>query len=98
MRTGIIVRLTAADRDRLQAVVADRNSPQKYVWRAKIVLATADGLGTMAVMRAAGKSKTAVWVGSNGSARRASMGFCATRPGPRGSSRSGRKWPSGSSP
>ena len=61
MRTGIVVRLTAADRDRLEAVVADRNSPQKHVWRAKIVLATADGLGTMAIMRVAGKSKTAVW-------------------------------------
>src|SRR4051812_47943710 len=61
MRTGIIVRLTAADRDRLEAIVADRNSPQKHVWRARIVLATADGLGTTAIMHAAGKSKTAVW-------------------------------------
>src|SRR5215207_2261373 len=61
MRTGIVVKVTAADRDRLEAVVADRNSPQKHVWRAKIVLATADGLGTMAVMQATGKSKTAVW-------------------------------------
>src|SRR5918996_495279 len=34
MRTGIVVRLTAVDRDRLRAVVADRNSPQKRVWRA----------------------------------------------------------------
>ena len=61
MRTGIVVEVTAADRDRLEAIVADRNSPQKHVWRARIVLATADGLGTMAVMQAAGKSKTAVW-------------------------------------
>jgi transposase len=61
MRTGIVVEVTAADRDRLEAVVADRNSPQKHVWRAKIVLATADGLGTMAVMQATGKGKTAVW-------------------------------------
>ncbi|MCR4281472.1 MAG: helix-turn-helix domain-containing protein, partial [Bauldia sp.] len=61
MRTGIVVRVTAADRDRLEAIVSDRNSPQKHVWRARIVLATADGLGTMAVMQAAGKSKTAVW-------------------------------------
>jgi transposase len=61
MRTGIVVKVTAADRDRLEAIVADRNSPQKHVWRARIVLATADGLGTMAVMQATGKSKTAVW-------------------------------------
>ena len=61
MRPGIIVDVTAADRDRLEAVVADRNSPQKHVWRAAIVLATADGLGTNAVMRRTGKSKTVVW-------------------------------------
>ncbi|GGC66855.1 hypothetical protein GCM10011504_51040 [Siccirubricoccus deserti] len=45
MRTGIIVEVSAADRTRLQAIVADRNSPQKHVWRAEIVLLTADGLG-----------------------------------------------------
>src|SRR5215204_4523148 len=61
MRSGIAVEVTAADRDRLHAIVANRNSPQKHVWRAAIVLATADGLGTSAVMRRTGKSKTAVW-------------------------------------
>jgi transposase len=61
MRTGIVVEVTAADRDRLEAIVANRNSPQKHVWRARIVLATADGLGTTAIMRATAKSKTAVW-------------------------------------
>src|SRR5215207_10631172 len=61
MRPGIVVEVTAADRDRLTAIVADRNSPHKYVWRAAIVLATADGLGTAAIMRRTGKSKTAVW-------------------------------------
>ena len=49
--------MTAADRDRLEAIVADRNSPQKHVWRARIVLATADGLGTMAIMRAHGQEQ-----------------------------------------
>jgi hypothetical protein len=29
-----------------EAIVADRNSSQKYVWRARITLATADGCGT----------------------------------------------------
>jgi transposase len=61
MRRGIVVELTAADRGRLEAVVADRNSPQKHVWRARIVLATAEGLGTIAIMRRTAKSKTAVW-------------------------------------
>jgi hypothetical protein len=61
MRTGVAVHLSSTDRKRLQAIVDDRNSPQKHVWRARIVLATADGLGTAAIMRAAGVSKTAVW-------------------------------------
>jgi hypothetical protein len=49
MRTEIVVELAA--RNRLAAIVADRNNPQKHVWRAGIVLATADGLGTMAIMQ-----------------------------------------------
>jgi transposase len=61
MRIGVVVEVSAADRTRLQAIVADRNSPQKHVWRAEIVLLTADGIGTTEVMRCTGKSKTAVW-------------------------------------
>src|SRR5258705_11439664 len=61
MRTGIVVEVTAAERDRLEAIVADRNSPQKHVWRAGSVLATADGLGTVAIMRHTATSKTVVW-------------------------------------
>ena len=61
MREGISVVVSAADRARLAAVAADRNSPQKHVWRARIVLATADGLGTGEIMRRTGKSKLCVW-------------------------------------
>jgi transposase len=61
MRTGISLSITAADMDRLQAVVKDRNAPQKHVWRAQIVLLTAEGVGTIAIMRETGKSKTCVW-------------------------------------
>ena len=61
MRTGVTVQLSPTDRPRLEAIVDDRNSPQKHVWRAKIVLCTADGLGTVQIMRTAGVSKTAVW-------------------------------------
>jgi len=61
MRKGIIVTVNAADRARLDAVVADRNSPQKHVWRCRIVLLTADGLGTATIMRRTGKSKSVVW-------------------------------------
>jgi transposase len=55
------IRLSAADRSELEAVVANRNSLQKHVWRAKIVLLTADDHGTAEIMRATGKAKTVIW-------------------------------------
>src|SRR4030081_1521978 len=61
MRAGIIVTVTRGDRRRLEAIVADRGAPQKHVWRAHIVLATADGCGTAEIMRRSGKSKPVVW-------------------------------------
>jgi hypothetical protein len=61
MRTGVSLSVTAADLDRLRALVKDRNAPQKHVWRARIVLLSAEGLGTNAIMRETGKSKTCVW-------------------------------------
>ncbi len=41
--------------------MADRNRPQKHVWRASIILLTDDGVGTVAIQRQTGKSKTCVW-------------------------------------
>ena len=61
MRAGIVVNVTRADRRRLEAIVADRGAPQKHVWRAKIILATAEGCGTAEIMRRSGKSKPVVW-------------------------------------
>ena len=61
MRAGIIVKVTRADRHRLEAIVSDRSAPQKHVWRANIILATADGCGTAEIMRRSGKSKPVVW-------------------------------------
>jgi hypothetical protein len=61
LRTGITVALDAADRRRLAAIVADRNSLQKHVWRCRIVLPSADGIGTNGIMVATGTSKTTVW-------------------------------------
>jgi hypothetical protein len=61
MRAGIVVSVTRADRRRLEAVVADRSAPQKHVWRANIILATADGCGTTEIMRRSGKAKPVVW-------------------------------------
>ncbi len=61
MRTGIRIEVTASDKARLEAIVAARSSPQKHVWRARIILLTDQGLGTLAIMAATGKSKTCVW-------------------------------------
>ena len=61
MRTGISISITPADLDRLRDLVKDRNAPQKHVWRAQIVLLSAEGLGTNAIMRETGKSKICVW-------------------------------------
>src|SRR5260370_33864900 len=61
MRAGIVVNVTRADRHRLEAIVSDRSAPQKHVWRATIILATAEGCGTAAIMRRSGKSKPVVW-------------------------------------
>src|SRR5438874_7635630 len=55
------IQLSRADRSKLKAVVANRNSPQKHAWRAKIVLLTADGRGTAEIMQATGKAKTVIW-------------------------------------
>ena len=41
--------------------MADRNRPQKHVWRARIILLTADGVGTSGIERQTGKDKTCVW-------------------------------------
>ena len=46
---------------RLVEIAADRNSPQKHVWRTQIVLLSADGVGTSEIMRVTGTSKTCVW-------------------------------------
>ena len=49
--------LSPEDRARLEGWVADRNTPQKLVWRARIVLLWADGAGVTAIVRALGKTK-----------------------------------------
>jgi hypothetical protein len=51
MRTGISITLKPVDRRRLSTVVRDRNAPHKHVWRAEIVLLSADGVGTNEIMR-----------------------------------------------
>jgi transposase len=61
MRNRVAIRLEPEDRARLESLVAGRNTPQKQVYRARIVLLTADGVGTMEIMRRTGQSKPTVW-------------------------------------
>ncbi len=61
MRKGVSFTVSSADRRRLREVMSDGNSPQKHVWRAHIILLSAAGLGTTAIMTETGKSKTCVW-------------------------------------
>ena len=61
MRSGISVTVWPADRRRLEALMRDRNAAQKHAWRAQIVLLTADGVGTVEIVRRTGKSRTCVW-------------------------------------
>lgn len=60
MRQGTGIRVSPTDRRRLEAIVADRNSPQKHVWRAKVALAAADGHGTTTIGRYTGLSRPSV--------------------------------------
>jgi transposase len=55
------IRLSPEDRGRLEGWVAGRNTPQKLVWRARIVLLSAAGAGVTAIVRATGKTKRTVY-------------------------------------
>ena len=60
-RDDICIYVSPSSRARLPALIGARKTPSKAVWRAKIVLATADGHGTNEIMRRTGKSKPCVW-------------------------------------
>ena len=60
-RDDICLYLNPDDRAQLQSLLTDRNTPRKLVWRAEIVLATADGHGTNEIIRRATTSKPTVW-------------------------------------
>jgi transposase len=53
--------LSTEDRQRLAAILADRNRPHKHVARARIILASAERLDVAEVARRAGISRPAVW-------------------------------------
>ncbi len=50
------ISISAADRERLERLVRDRNTPQKVVWRAQIVLLASDGRTAEGIAATVGKS------------------------------------------
>lgn len=60
IKTEACIWLSRAARTMLEGWVSGRNTPQKLVWRARIVLLSAGHVGVMAITRAVGKSKVTV--------------------------------------
>jgi transposase len=60
IKTKACLWLSPADRSALEEWVSGRNTPQKLVWRARIILLSADRVGVMAITRAVGMSKVTV--------------------------------------
>jgi transposase len=61
MAQQVCVVLSAAERERLTTIAADRNRPRKHVERARIVLASADRGSAQPVARSIGVSRPTVW-------------------------------------
>ena len=57
MESESCIWVSPEDRARLEGWVAGRNTPQKLVWRARIVLMWAEGAGVTEIIRATGKTK-----------------------------------------
>jgi hypothetical protein len=69
MRTGKSVSVLPTDGRRLQALTKDRNAAQKHVWRAEIVLFTADGSARTRSCGEPANPRHAAGAGKNGSWR-----------------------------
>ena len=61
MRTGVHFLVLPTARPRLEAIVSAASSPQRHVWRARIILLSADAIGAGSIMVRTGKLKTCVW-------------------------------------
>ena len=61
MAQTLSIVLSAADRERLATIVADRNRPHKHIQRARIILHSAERLPVLEVASRAGVSRPAVW-------------------------------------
>ena len=61
MRTGVAFEVSDEQRKQLEAIAADGNSKQKHARRARIILLSDEGLGTMAIMAGTDSTKMTVW-------------------------------------
>ena len=61
MRTGVEFTVSAEQRRQLEAITEDGNTKQKHAARARIILLSDDGLGTMAIAAGSGTTKPTVW-------------------------------------
>ena len=61
MAQTVCVIVSAADRERLQAISGDRNQPRKHMERARIVLASAEREPAQRVAAGVGVSRPTVW-------------------------------------
>ena len=50
------IQVPPEDRERLERLVKDRNTPQKIVWRSQIVLLAGEGIGAVDVAASVRKS------------------------------------------
>ena len=62
MQAGVDIEVSGAQRERLEAIVYDGNNKVKHATRARIILLTYYGLGTMAIMAGAGTSRRTVYL------------------------------------
>ena len=83
MESKSCIKLSPEDRARLEGWVAGRNTPQKLVWRARLVLMWAQGAGVAGIVRATRTTKRTVYRWRDRYIARGAAGLerDATRPG-----------------
>ena len=66
---GITIKITRPDRHRLEAITRDRNAAQKHVWRANIVLLSAEASGLTRSCARPARRRPASGAGNSGSSK-----------------------------
>ena len=69
------IEVGAEDREELRSLVRDRNTPQKAVWRARIVLLAGDGMGALEVAAESARAFSLCAAGDAAIATKASRVF-----------------------